>query len=281
MEGRRRRAATLLVLLALVACRGAPTCRAAEDSGALPNYAFAAYLGNGLYSVSGLKVQIYNLPLGVTLRHLEGRDCGIRLRLPVSLGFFDFKAVDILETGLPDGVETLSFVPGIELQFPVRGNWVLTPFLDAGAGKNSTGGQVTYIFGAGVRSQFVFHSGDFTFRLGNTLVYAGNRAPGADLGSDFGSLVTGIDARRPLGFNVGTHRADVSLYAANYLYSNLEFRRFRADPVDVVVQYEAGFTFGTSTPPGHWIFRQVPRVGLGYRFGDGLSVVRLVLGMPF
>jgi hypothetical protein len=281
MEGPRRGATTLLVLLALAACPGARTCRAADDGDTLPNYAFAAYLGNGFYSASGLKVQVYNLPLGFTLRRLEGHDFGIRLRLPVSMGFFDFKAVDILETGLPDGVETLSFVPGVELQFPVGKNWVLTPFLDAGAGRNSTGGQVTYIFGAGVRSLFVFHGGGFTFRLGNTLLYAGNRAEGADLGSDFGSIVTGIDARHPLGFNVGAHRADVSLYAANYLYSSLEFRRFRADPVDVVVQYEAGFTFGTATLPGHWIYRLVPRLGLGYRFGDGLSVVRLVLGMPF
>jgi len=281
MKGPRRGATILLVLLAFAACPGAGRHCAAEEVEELPNYAFGAYLGNGIYSASGLDVQVYNLPLGVTLRRLEGRDYGVRLRLPVSMGFFNFKAADILESGLPDAVETLSFVPGVEFQFPVRRNWVLTPFLDAGGGRNSTGGQVTYIFGAGVRSLFVFHGEGFTFRLGNTLLYAGNRAAGEDLSSDFGSFVTGIDARHPLGFNVGGHQVDVSLYAANYLYSNLEFRRFRVDPIDVVVQYETGVTFGTTTVPGHWIFRLAPRLGLGYRFGDGLSVMRLVLGMPF
>ena len=150
-----------------------------------------------------------------------------------------------------------------------------------GFGRNSAGGQVTYIFGTGVKSLVTFHGKGVAFRLGNNLTYAGNRAPGVDLSSDYSSFVTGLDGRVPLGFALGGHRVDMSLYVVNYLYANLEFLRFRAAPVDVVVQYEAGITFGTTTRPRNWLARKISRLGLGCRFGDGLSVWRLVLGMPF
>jgi hypothetical protein len=270
-----------IVLLVFMTCCGPALGRAADEEDSLPNYAFAAYLGNGIYSASGRSVRVYNLPLALTLRSLEDHRYGIKLKIPVSLGAFDFKAIDIIESGLPDSVETVSVVPGVEFQFSVREGWVLMPFLDLGAGRNSAGGQVTYIFGTGVKSLVTFRGGAVTYRLGNNLVYAGNRAPGIDLSSDYGSLVTGLDGRVPLNFTLGGHGADVSLYAMNFLYANLEFLRFRAEPVEVVVQYETGITFGTTTRPGNWLARQIPRLGLGYRFGDGLSVWRLVLGMPF
>jgi hypothetical protein len=270
-----------IALLVLLTCCGPGISRAADEEDSLPNYAFAAYLGNGIYSASGRSVRVYNLPLAFTLRSLEDHQQGIRLKIPVSLGLFDFEAVDIIEAGLPESVETVSVVPGVELRFPVRDGWVLMPFLDLGAGRNSTGGQVTYIFGTGVKSLVTFRWGGVTCRLGNNLVYAGNRAPGVELSSDYGSLVTGLDGRVPVNFTLGGHRADVSLYAMNFLYANLEFLRFRAGPADVVVQYETGITFGTTTRPGNWLARQIHRLGLGYRFGDGLSVWRLVLGMPF
>jgi hypothetical protein len=48
----------------------------------------------------------------------------------------------------------------------------------------------------------------------------------------------------------------------------------------VGTHYETGVTFGTRDP---WKIRgvRVPRIGLGYRFGEsGLSVLRFVIGIP-
>jgi hypothetical protein len=45
-------------------------------------------------------------------------------------------------------------------------------------------------------------------------------------------------------------------------------------------QMEIGVTFGTIEPLRIWRI-PLPRVGLGYRFGDELSVFRFVLGAPF
>jgi hypothetical protein len=132
--------------------------------------------------------------MSYTLRPVEDNNWGVKLKFPVTVGFFDFKARDIIDPGPPDDVATISVLPGIEFQFPVHDNWFLMPFGD--------------------------------------------------------------------------------------LYSNLAFLRFRDDSFEVHVQYELGFTLGTTTTSRFWVF-EIPRIGLGYRFGDGLQIIRLVLGMPF
>ena len=44
--------------------------------------------------------------------------------------------------------------------------------------------------------------------------------------------------------------------------------------------FELGVTFGATEPLRLWRI-PLPRIGLGYRFGDSLSVYRLVFGTPF
>ena len=46
------------------------------------------------------------------------------------------------------------------------------------------------------------------------------------------------------------------------------------------LQWELGITFGTERTVYFWKV-PVPRIGFGYRFGDGLSIFRLVFGAPF
>jgi hypothetical protein len=46
------------------------------------------------------------------------------------------------------------------------------------------------------------------------------------------------------------------------------------------MQYEVGFTLGATEPLRVWGIK-LPRVGFGYRFGEGLSVYRVVFGSPY
>ena len=101
-----------------------------EEKEDLANYAFAAHLGTGIYRASGRTVQIYSLPISYTLRPVEDNNWGVKLKFPVTVGFFDFKARDIIDSGPPDDVATISVLPGVEFQFPVRDNWFLMPFGD-------------------------------------------------------------------------------------------------------------------------------------------------------
>jgi hypothetical protein len=58
------------------------------------------------------------------------------------------------------------------------------------------------------------------------------------------------------------------------------FSRFGREPLEVSNQFEFGVTFGSAVPSKLWIFEN-PRLGVAYRFGDGLSGIRASFGFPF
>ncbi len=245
------------------------------------NYAFSAYLGSGIYAASDGAVQVYSLPLAYTLRPPSERRPGIRLKFPVTLGFYDFKALDLIEGTLPDDVATISVIPGAEFLFPVRENWSLTPFVDLGAGMDISSGHTTWIWSTGVNSLAVFSGDRLETTLGNKLQYAAYNSPGEDDKGKFFVFETGLDLMRPLRVSTSSRINRFSLYLMNQVYFNgLELLSYRENLLEVQYQYEVGFTYVPHKPFKLWLLN-VPRIGLGYRFGDGLTAFRLVLSMPF
>jgi len=85
--------------IALLAGAFSPLSRAQEllsgDEQNVVNFAFATQLGSGVYSVSGRTLQIYRLPFGHTLKSTDDSGFGIKLTLPVTLGFLDFELQDV------------------------------------------------------------------------------------------------------------------------------------------------------------------------------------------
>ena len=51
-------------------------------------------------------------------------------------------------------------------------------------------------------------------------------------------------------------------------------------PLEVSNQFEFGINLGSATPFTLWVIEN-PRIGVSYRFGDGLTGVRMQLGFPF
>ena len=64
------------------------------------NYAFAHEFGSGVYDFNGRTLQVYGLPFGWTAVEPGKDQAGLRLRLPVTLGFLDFHAADVIESAL-------------------------------------------------------------------------------------------------------------------------------------------------------------------------------------
>jgi len=205
----------------------------------------------------------------------------LRLRIPVTFGFYNFKLSDVLESGLPDRLATLALVPEFRLEVPVAENWQLMPFAAAGAGLDFSVGELNYIFAAGVRSLATFDWRAVDLYLGNRLFYTGYATSDFEFGDDFGALESGLHARRSLGFSLGGHQVDGGLFVMNYLYFvSPELIRFYGAQLSVDMQFEFGVTFGTVTP---WkvLGLAIPRIGMSYRVGSGVSSFRLVLGGPF
>jgi len=245
------------------------------------NYAFATRLGSGIYQVDGRTVQVYRLPFSWTPRRETPDHFGVRLTLPVTIGFFDFQPRDVVESGVPQHLDTLSFVPGLELRFPVRDNWLLMPYVEAGMAADRTGETRAYVYTAGVRSVADFTSGRFRLTLGDDAVYTRvDAGAGEQPGDDFAAIQVCLEARHGMGFSAWGKEADYALYATLDLqYGDPHFPIDHEDRSRLDDQYEVGVTFGRAEPAKIWGV-ELPRLGFGYRFASGVSVFRFVIGLP-
>lgn len=244
------------------------------------SYGFATYLGTGIYKAGEQDVQVYQLPFSYSLMDEENDHPELKLTLPVTVGFFNIDTQDIIGGDFPDSVSTLSIVPGVTAGFQFTERWKFSPFIDFGFASDNESGKISNIYATGFRSRFEITKSPLTIVLGNNLIYATQTVDdGNDL--DFSTLETGLDFVLP-DFNVfDYHLANFNIYYVNFRYfDNLEFLRPAEHPVEVVIQNEIGFTFGIKLFQ-NYRYVDIPRIGLGYRKGDGLAAYRLVLGVPF
>lgn len=267
----------LLLAVAWLPAAGAQSLLSGDEQN-VANFAFATQLGSGVYSVSGRTLQIYRLPFSHPLPSADESDSAITLTLPVTFGFFDFELQDIEDSGLPTRVDSLSFVPGLRFAFEVAPDWTLEPYAEAGIARAADANAHATVYAAGVASLYAFDGRVFDWLLRNDLVWAGVDVRGASGQDRFVRLQTVVTARRPFS---PASAADYLLYALNEYYVDPP-----GGPVDSALQdgsamqYEVGVTFGWRETRSVWKI-PLPRVGIGYRFGSNLDVVRLVFGAPF
>lgn len=250
----------------------------AADKVDLSNYAYSIYLGSGVYSAADRDVGTINIPLKFELLPMREGYWGLNFNLPFAIGLYNFKGLPV--DGPPDRIETLTLLPGIELPRQLTKRWRLTPFIDLGAGKNLSGNNLTMVYGFGIKSLYAFPWEKLDLELANRFLYAGNEARDTKLAHNFRAIETVFSVNRDIPFKIAHKPLVTGLYLGNYLYSNLAFLRFKNDDFNIRVQYEIGATLAIKKPSKLWIIPN-PRVGIGYRFGDELSVFRLVFGSPF
>ena len=244
------------------------------------HYAFARYLGSGIYRVEENTIQVYHLSGTFVLLSEEKRRWGLHLQIPVTVGIYDLSTKDVDITGWPDRLATISLVPRVKTPVRVSERWILGPFLDFGAVKDLDRHKLTWLYGLGMKADAIYPVGRFELRPGLLGVWAHHTEPETDLGDDFSKLESGLDFRIPLGFHVRGELADLGIFGKNYLYlEELEIRPPGEVPFRLRAQWEVGATFGTRRP-FKFLGVQIPRVGLSFRFGDGLTAFRVVFGNP-
>ncbi len=134
---------------------------------------------------------------------------------------------------------------------------------------------------ARARAVAQWHSGAYTYSVGNGVVFAGDKTIGPGFDERYVALQVGGEVRRPLGFRIGAWAPDLGLYAGTYYHPEpLVFSRFLRSPLRVANQGEIAFSIESATP-----FQMLgwsnPRIGVGYVFGDGLNVWHANFGFPF
>jgi hypothetical protein len=248
---------------------------------AVINFGFATQLGSGIYTLSGRTLQVYKLPFSWTLPAEDEARVRTRLTLPVTIGLADFKPTDVIESGLPRNLDTLSFVPGVEVRVSVADNWRLEPFVEAGIARDKTNDLDERVYSGGLRSRYEYLDGTTHWEFYEELLYVLVEQRSNDTTDDCTRFRLGATARRAFGGMAMNRHPDYLVYGMADVYTDTP-----NGPADGEVsngggaQFEFGVTFGTVESISIWHV-PLPRLGLGYRFGEGLSVFRVVFGTPF
>jgi hypothetical protein len=243
------------------------------------NYVFATDLGSGLYDFDGRSLQIYRYTYRKELRATAADKVGVRFVLPVTAGFFDFSPVDVVESGPPTRVDSLSVVPGLELDYLLANDWHLIPYARAGfsLASSSVNG---FLYGAGFRLEREFDYGKWDTFVRTELVYAGVNYRDRTVPNDeFERLRQAFSMYRGSGWKARAHEFEFGFYGVY----DLVFDPPTAPVANIepqTLQLEAGVMFGTRPAIKVWKF-DLPRIGLGYRVAGELSGWRIVFGDPF
>ena len=268
-------AVTLLILPGVVSI----PARASDRQ--VPDVAFATQLGSGIYKVDESTIQVYRFAPSFNLRSVENRKWGMRLQFPLTFGFYDFTITDVIIEGLPRHLTTIALVPSLEIPIVVTETWFLTPFAAIGVGKDLSVGSTSFIYATGLSSLALFSFDREDIRLGNRFVYTGYTNKHLTFQDDFSFLESGLDIRRSLGIRMWRHDLAGSLFGVNYLkVASPQVVRQIEKSVDLRANWELGFTLGT-VEPWKLMGLRLPRLGLGFRFGDDGKALRFVIGNPF
>ena len=247
----------------------------------IANFAFASQLGAGVYSVDGRSVQIYRLPFHWEFRPPTQDAYGLDLTLPVTLGFYGYRVEDVVHQGLPKSVDTYSLLPGLEISRLFGERWRAAAFAEIGVATTvQEGTDKSLIYDTGLRARYLFRMGNFYSRYAKKLIYAGSQVSRQD-SDTMVRLSNGLDVRHRTSMSMRGETVDFDPYLLNEWY----IKRPSPPPASpgppmAELQWEVGVTIGAVNTAYLWKV-PIPRIGLGYRFGGDLSIVRLVFGSAF
>lgn len=266
----------LLTLLLLPATAS----RANENDSEVANYAYASYLGSGIYNSSGGQLTVFNMPITYEPENQLG-EYTYRLRLPVSVGFYDLDFTsDNSEDYIPSSVDTLTFVAGVEVDIPISEDLTLVPYVDLGWARNFTTRGDSLVYSTGLSSIYNFNAQARNHLWINRLVWAGYRTQSANNSDSFASIQSGVDWRTPIRFGSEDRGNFTTLYAIGYWYfKGVDFKLDKQRDRTVDSSYEVGFTFGFDKPVDLYLF-ELERVGLGYRHNGEFDLWRLTFNLP-
>lgn len=254
-------AASLLATVWLLVGPGTNQVRAQDYAGS----PFASFHDMQTFERDGETLRAVRLPVYITLRSWENRPLGLRLRLAATFAASDL--FDLLDRRLEE-VSVLSFVPGLELVLPIGRNHMLRPFLDAGVGSDNVTQELHFLGAVGLRSELIFPSGKHIFGLEPGFQLSVNSGPKVRGNTVFNPFIT-MSVRRLLGFELAGYPPDAGIYfEGGYDFATFELTSVTASTTNVRLNYEIGLGFGYSYGRPRIGPFPLPRVRVGFRFGD-------------
>jgi hypothetical protein len=230
--------------------------------------------------VQGRQIQIYRMTPSWTVRSTEDHPWGLRLVFPVSASVLDLEGVGLDLEEVFASLQSVTVTPGVEFLLPVRDEWVLKPFVEAGATVVTGDFSVTERpWSLGFRARRDHQRRDWRYSLGLAASFRGTTVVDGP-STTYTTLEAGFEARQATTIMVLGNPMDVGAYTIVRHNIGLEDLPALDDPIAVDWLYEAGLSFGTEPRPEVWGFA-LPRTYLGFRWGANLQAVRLSFSFPF
>jgi len=265
----------------LISVSGDLTADSSDEDQNVVNFAYAVFFGTGTYEIDDQTAFVFRVPLSHRVREPSPDEPGIKLLLPVLVGFYDYDNDSALQGSTPGDAATLSFVPGLEFEYVVNERWRLKPYGQIGFGRDLENSENALIYMAGVNSHYRLpRRGEWQFALGNTVTFAGFDPEGGEAQS-LGILGAGIDVISPWKlrkFGDETRLASSLIY---YFYGDnpsFEQGNDRSKNVNGEFEWSLALDFGE---PRKLMRIEIERIGLGFRYGGNVRGVRLVTRFPF
>ncbi|WP_394130970.1 hypothetical protein [Shewanella maritima] len=255
------------------------------DSPDASHYAFANYMGTGLYRTSGQNASVLNVPFSFLLD--EADDHNLYLRMPLSLGFFNYSFDDLPSGELPESVGTMTLSPGIEYHWFVNEQATLESYVDLGYGHNFTNSSSVGIFSTGTSLVYEFEQDTYSPIWVNRLYYAAYRSSLNDSSDSFAVFQSGVDVGLGIDWQWGNQTIEPRVFVSGrWFFDTLTFINPNPNEEDISTNqtYEVGATLKFSKPLGWEVFgwdgMMVDRLGLSYQNGGGLEAWRLIFSFP-
>ncbi len=248
------------------------------------HYAYANYLGSGIYRTTGQNASLVSMPFSYDLG--QSNKINYQLRLPVSVGFFDFDFADLPNLELPNGIGTVTFTPGVAVNYKATKDWLLEAYLDLGYGRNLTQQRGVTVHSSGVSALYHFSMKNFDSVWANRLYYALYNGNGYNAKDSYAALQTGIDIGLPIQYQLfGVNFQPRLFMTAFWYFSEVNFLKpltkdfTQPKHVTLTNSIEYGCTLKFAKKIG-FSWAGIDRVGLSYRHSKNLSAFRLLFSMP-
>lgn len=241
------------------------------------NYAFATYMGSGLYGATNSSLFVLNIPMTFQWRDRED----IRIRFSTSAGFFGYNNDNIKDLEIPDSIGTLTLIPGVEKVYRMSDRWELIPHIDYGYAKNFSTKEEAQVYSIGLHSR-LYSKGDIDNHVWvNKLILAGYRTFSSDAQDNYIKLLTGYDYKTGMYLNLKAGMAIPTVYGLmSWSYNGIDYVDQWKSRTARDLNYEVGVSLYAPKPIDLWI-TSVDRVGLGFQRNPFGNVIRLFAGTPF
>ncbi|MEZ5277851.1 MAG: hypothetical protein R3F07_15830 [Opitutaceae bacterium] len=269
--------------LGLIQPAGAQVAVTQRDIDSLYHWAYSAAFGTGAYRVGEDEVFVLKVEPVIPLHFLQNRGVATRLRLPLTFGL---QTIDLGDIGdiidLSNNLQTVSFVPGMDFRIPIKGSWVLKPYVHYGYGWQMSGAESAQIYYFGLNSRVTLPAlGDFRIDMINGLQWFG-QVPDIARSDSFARLVTGFEGDLALGsWRVDGRQLHLKPHIAHYWYFNtIGFGQIQDPMVELKQEFEVGLAVGIEERISLKVM-SFDRFGVAYRGGGDLRAIRIYLSSVF